>query len=241
MSLGAVSDNFLAARAAAGDDAAFAELARRFRPMVRAASVGPPAGLDFEDLCQEGLLGLFETCQRHDPRRGRFAALARCNVRHRVGRAAKQARTIKHRLLSEAAHEGDELGQRIAQRVAAPVGSDPARVVELYDELRQYAVRTRKVDGRRRYTDEQVSRGLALVADGKTVKEAAFAVGAKPTAVHQWLERTGRRPVVGRRHFSVAERERAVRLVREGATLRQAAAAVGTTGPTVLRWVRKAS
>jgi transposase-like protein len=241
MTLNTISDNFLAARAAAGDDSAFAELALRFRPLIGKATMLPPAGLDVEDLRQEALLGLFETCQRHDPRRGAFAALARCNVRQRVIAASKRARTIKHRLLTEAAHDGEDPGLWLAARVAAPAGADPARVVELRDELRERAERTRKVDRRRRYSDEQAARALALIAEGNTPKEAAFAVGATREAVHAWLRRAGQTPIAGRRHFTAAEVAHAVALVEAGATLREAAAAVGTTGPTVLRWLRRAS
>src|SRR3954447_12739675 len=111
MSLIMISDEFLATRAAAGDEAAFAELARRYRPLVRHASMRPPAGLDVEDLCQEALLGLFETCRRHDRARGRFAALARCNVRQRVIKASVRARALKHRMLSDAAHDGADPGR----------------------------------------------------------------------------------------------------------------------------------
>jgi RNA polymerase sigma factor (sigma-70 family) len=240
MSLIAISDEFLATRAAAGDEAAFAELARRYRPLLRHACKRPPAGLEVEDLRQEALLGLFETCRKHDPARGPFAALARCNVRQRVIAACMRARTLKHRMLTDAAHDRDDPKRWLSERVSAPAGADPARVVELYDELREHADRTRKADRRRRYTDEQAQRALALIADGKTPKEAAFAVGATRAAVHMWLKRAGQTPVAGRRRFTAAEIGDAVALVQRGASLRQAAAAVGTTGPTVLRWLRRA-
>jgi transposase-like protein len=240
MSLITITDEFLARRAAAGDEAAFAELARRYRPLLGHASMRPPAGLDVEDLRQEALLGLFDTCARHDPARGPFAALARCNVRQRVIAASVRARTLKHRMLTEAAHDGDDPKRWLIQRVPAPAGSDPARVVELRDELRDHAERMRKVDRRRRYTDEQAQQALALIAEGKTPKVAAFAVGATREAVHMWLRRAGQTPVAGRRHFTAAEIGEAVALVQGGASLRQAAAAVGTTKPTVIRWLRRA-
>jgi RNA polymerase sigma factor (sigma-70 family) len=235
-----ITDEFLARRAAAGDDAAFAELVRRYRPLLRHACKWPPPGLDVEELRQEALLGLFDTCRRHDPARGRFAALAKCNVRQRVITASVRARTRKHRMLTEAAHDRGDPTLWLSARLPAPAGADPALVVELRDELRERAERTRKVDRRRRYTDEQAARALALIAEGKTPKEAAFAVGATRNAVHTWLKRSGQTPVAGRRHFSAEEIGEAVALVRAGATLREAAAAVGTTGPTVLRWLRRA-
>jgi len=241
MSLCTITDEFLARRAASGDEAAFAELARRYRPLLGHACKWPPAGLDVEDLRQEALLGLFETCRKHDPARGPFAALARCNVRQRVIAACIRARTLKHRMLTEATHDADEPKRWLSARVPAPAGADPARVVELRDELRERAERTRKVDRRRRYTDAQAARALALIAEGKTPKEAAFAVGATREAVHMWLKRAGQTPVAGRRCFTQAEIGEAVALVQGGATLRQAAAAVGTSHSTVHKWVRKAA
>jgi len=239
MSLCTISDAFLATRAAKGDDAAFAELARRYRPLIGYYRMGPPTGVDVEDLRQAALLALLHTCQRHDPAKGPFRALAKRNVRSRVSAARRQACTRKHRLLSDAMHDGDEPGLWLEARVAAPAGTDPLRAVELRDELRAYAERTRKVDRRRRYTDEQAARAVALVAEGKTVKEAAFAVGAPADRVAHWLQQAGQTPVVGRRFFTPAEIARAVELVREGASLREAGAAIGASSCSVLRWLRQ--
>jgi hypothetical protein len=50
VSLAGVRDGFLAGRASRGDGAAFAELARRYRPLIVSASMYPPPGLEFEDL-----------------------------------------------------------------------------------------------------------------------------------------------------------------------------------------------
>jgi hypothetical protein len=247
MSLCTVTDAFLAARAAAGDEAAFAELARRYRPLLGRVTTGPPAGVEVEDLRQEALIGLFDTCRLHDPAKGPFAALAKRNVRWRVSRARARARTVKHRLLTHAARDGDDPSRWLAQRLPAPAGSDPARVAELRDELREHAERAHKparrvtVDRRRRYSDEQVARALALIADGNTIKQAAFAVGARSDQVGRWIKRAGQPRLAGRRRFTRQEIRQAVALVHAGASLRQAGAAVGTTGPTVLRWLRNAA
>jgi DNA-directed RNA polymerase specialized sigma subunit len=160
MSLRTISDAFLAARAADGDEAAFAELAYRYRRLLDHMSAGPPAGVDVDDLRQAALLGLLDTCYRHDPAKGAFAALAKRNVRQRVNRARAHARTLKHRPLSEAVRDGDDPTRWLTERLAAPAGTDPARRVELHDELREYAHRTRKIDRRRRYSDEQITQAL---------------------------------------------------------------------------------
>jgi hypothetical protein len=241
MSLRTISDGFLAARAADGDEAAFAELAFRYRRLIDHMSAGPPAGVEVDDLRQAALLGLLDTCYRHDPAKGAFAALARRNVRQRVVKARMHGRALKHRPLSEAVRDGDDPRRWLAERVAAPAGTDPGRRVELYDELREYAERTRKVDRRRRYNDEQVTRALAMIAEGKTPKEAAFVLAVPPGRVVRWAKRAGQTGPGLRRRFSGAEIDEALALVQRGATLRQAAAAVGTTGPTVSRWLREAA
>ncbi len=240
MSLCTISDGFLAGRAAAGDDVAFAELARRYRPLIRYYSAGPPAGIDVDDLRQAALLGLLETCRKHDPAKGPFRALAKCNVRSRVNAARKHARALKHRLLSDAAHDGDEPGLWLEARAAAPAGTDPLRAVELRDELREYAERTHRSDRRRRYSDEQAARAVALVGEGNTLKEAAFAVGASRDRVLQWVNQAGQPRLAGRRRFTPAEIAHAVELVRDGASLREAAAAIGASSCSVLRWTREA-
>jgi len=247
MTLDTVTDAFLARRAGAGDEAAFAELARRYRPLIGHLSSGPPSGVDVEDLRQEGLLGLLESCRLYDPMKGPFAALARRNVRWRVGSARRNACAGKHRVLSDATHDGEDPARWIAMRVRAPVASDPALVVELREELRERAERLRqparacRPDRRRRYSDEQVAHALGLIADGKTIKETAFAVGAPSDQVLRWVKRAGQPRPGGRRRFTPDEIHTAVALVTEGASLRQAAAAVGASSPAVLRWVRNAA
>jgi transposase-like protein len=247
MTLDTVTDAFLARRAGAGDEAAFAELVRRYRPLIGRLSSGPPPGVDIDDLRQEGLLGLLDTCRLHDPSKGPFAALARKNVTWRVRGARRHACAAKPRVLSEAAHDGEDPLRWIAIRVPAPAGSDPALVVELREELRERAelaqqpARARRPDGRRRYSDDDVTRALTLIADGKTIKEAAFAVGAPSDRILRWIKRAGQPRPGGRRCFTAEEIRTAVALVNGGASLRQAAAAVGASSPAVLRWVRKAA
>ncbi len=88
MSLGSVRDEFLAARASRGDGAAFAELARRYRPLIVSASKIRAAGLEFEDLRQEALIGLFVACRKCNPAGPRQASPGSraCCVRWRLVR-----------------------------------------------------------------------------------------------------------------------------------------------------------
>src|SRR5688500_14317327 len=101
MSLRVVSDGFLAVRAARGGGVAFEELARRYRPLIGRATLDPPPGVDADDLRQEALLGLLDTCFRFNRGKGPFPALARRNVRQRVNRARYAARARKHLVLTD--------------------------------------------------------------------------------------------------------------------------------------------
>ena len=84
MSLGGVSDRFLAVRAAAGDEPAFAELALRYRALIGRLTQGPPRGVEVDDVRQEALLGLLDACQFFDPAKGAFAVVASLNVRWQI-------------------------------------------------------------------------------------------------------------------------------------------------------------
>ena len=243
MSLRSVSDAFLAARVRAGDEAAFVELARRYRPLIFKVAAGPPVGVEVEDLRQAGLLGLHAACAAYKPQRGSFAGFARRGVRWQVAHARQAARTQKHGVLSLALHDGEEPLERVVERLRAPEGSDPARVVELRDELRQRAQierRARLQRRRRGYTVEQVEQALGMIAEGRTVKQVALAVGAPRKTVHDWLKSAGRSAVADRRRFTQAEIAHVLALVDAGASQRAAGATVGASPSAVLKWVRKA-
>jgi transposase-like protein len=254
MSLVDVRDEFLAARASRGDGAAFAELARRYHRLLCAASVYPPPGVEFEDLRQEALLGLFEACRRKagapaGPGFAGFAWFARRYVRWRVAKAREHAWTRKHYVLSRATVKDAEAWQRVELSAPAPAASDPAMVVVLREELRELATRpslralpgVRSDDRRRRYTNEQIDHALELVEQGQTLQQAALAVGANPEQVRRWVKRAGVTRTGGRHYYTDAEIKRALALVDAGASLAKAGAAVGATGPTVLRWRRNAA
>jgi RNA polymerase sigma factor (sigma-70 family) len=245
MSLSDVRDEFLTARAARGDEVAFAELARRYRGLLGTAVRYQSAGLDSDDLCQAALIGLYFACRSFDPAHGcRFAGWAQRCVRQAILNALRWAHGRRQLVLTDALYDGedDDATRQLEERAAAPAGSDPAVVVALRDELRERVHASRGcLDRRRRYSDEQVSRALALIAAGKTLKQAGWAVGAPPGHVARWVRRAGQRRRAGRRRYSQTEIDHALALVHAGASLRQAGAAVGATNVTVLRWLRKAA
>src|SRR5512133_576304 len=144
MTLRTVSDELLARRARAGDDAAFAEFARRHASLIGYMSRWAPPGLAREDMRQEALIGLFDACRAFDPARGSLGTIVGLCVRHRIAYAHRAATALKRTIVSDAVGldhpvSADAGELTIADCVAAPDGTDPARVVELRDELRERA------------------------------------------------------------------------------------------------------
>jgi DNA-directed RNA polymerase specialized sigma24 family protein len=197
-----MSDEVLAARVRAGDDRAFEELARRYRRVIGAAIRRPGFGMGWEDEEQEALLGLFHACRAHRPDRGRFASLAAVCIRNRVRNARTRARCPAHRMVTEALgldHPIADGGPPLADRIPAGDRGDPAVILEWREELARLAVegerrsepasRRRPSRPPRHYSDREVGSALALVAEGKTLREAGAAVGAKHTTVMRWLRK----------------------------------------------------
>jgi RNA polymerase sigma factor (sigma-70 family) len=259
----AETDEALAVRAAARDNAAFEELTRRYQPLLCAQARRVPEGQDRDDAHQEALIGLFEACRSTDGKRS-FAGMAKVNVRWRLSVAGRDAATLKQRLLSDALRpDGSPRSERL--ELPAPESADPARIVELREELRERLrerpdalslVLSERHAGRR-YSPAQIATALAVIADGATVTQAAKTVGASYGTVREWVEQSpadapARRALEERcsnapagnlsRRFSDEQKQLAVRLVTEhGRPLREAAAAVGATNPTILRWIRQAA
>ena len=88
----------LCGRAASGDMEAFAQLARRFMPLIRHKTrsyfiVG--AGRD--DVIQEGLIGLYRAVLAYDPARGgSFQSFADRCITHQIQSAVRAAGRQKH-------------------------------------------------------------------------------------------------------------------------------------------------
>jgi DNA-directed RNA polymerase specialized sigma24 family protein len=246
MSLVDVRDEFLAARAAKGDGKAFAELAHRYRRVIGITIRSTGFGGIWEDERQEALIGLYLACRAYRPTRGRFGPFAAVCIRHRVWNLRAHARRPSQRALTNAValHESPDGGRPLTERLPAPESSDPAVVIDLREELRERAhrERARQANRRPRYTPEEINRALALVAEGKTLREAAEAVGTRSDRVSVWVKRAGQSPngPSGQR-YTPAQINHALALIEAGASLRQAGRAVGARDSTVLRWLRKAA
>src|SRR4051794_11601097 len=200
MSLRSVGDGSLVARVGKGGDVAFAELARRYGWLIARATRWAPAGLTREDLRQEALIGLFDACRVYDPGRGAFSTIAGACIRYHVIGAHFAATRPKRRILTDAlsldvcSAEGPE-NVVLGELLPAPEGADPARVVELREELRELAAARRwragvpRLGKGRLYSDEQVAQAVGLVREGATLTHAAAAVGASIMTVSRWVRK----------------------------------------------------
>jgi RNA polymerase sporulation-specific sigma factor len=138
-----ITDEQLAARAAAGDELALRQLLDRFAPMTRKlANVFFAAGMERQDWDQEACIALHQAACMFDPSAGvLFKSWADLIVRRRLVDAVKTARRAKHLLLSDALSfemtVGEDDGQDVTfgatLRELRPC--EPSEVLQLRAEL----------------------------------------------------------------------------------------------------------
>lgn len=174
----------------AGDASARDSLVLKYIPMVKYIIRNYYSSfLDFEDLVQEGLIGLLSAIDEYKPEQYdvKFSSFAYLCIIRRVYNVIKQATGNKHRLLNEAASLqtpiGSDESRSIMDLVAAPLGQfDPEKAIEekYVDEaiaqvlrnhlsLLEYAVIIRLLKGySAREIKEEIGVGLKVIDNART-------------------------------------------------------------------------
>jgi RNA polymerase primary sigma factor len=117
-------------------------------------------GLSFQDLCQEGIIGLARACDRFDPERGfRFSTYATWWIKQGILRAiSEQARTIRL-----PAHIHDQLGS--VRKVERDLANELGREATKEEVAEKLEVTAERVEFLKRSAQEAISMEHSLSSD----------------------------------------------------------------------------
>lgn len=176
-----MSDAALVLRVRGGDEAAFEELARRYRGYIRLrGKTYFLQGAELEDLIQEGLFGLHKAVRDYRADRGSgFRNFAEMCISRQVVTAVKTATRRKHLPLNEAlslrqtpkpSSGGKESTATLEEMLTGPDASDPLEHLCQREELGAF------LDGLSRLTELE---RLAIlgIGEGRSYAELSSATG----------------------------------------------------------------
>ena len=187
------SDVDLVVAAHAGDQQAAELLMGRYRGAVRSRAANYfLAGADRDDLCQEGMIGLYKAIRDFDPDNGAsFAAFADLCITRQMLTAIKMATRLKHAPLNsylsiDQPRESDD-GRPYSEAAMAEEGADPLDTLVADDALRTLMG----------VVDEVLSsleaRVLRLYVDGRSYQEIAELLGRGTKSIDNALQRIKRK------------------------------------------------
>lgn len=182
-----LSDEELLERIAAGSEWAVTTLIDRYRPVAKARARSYfVAGGAYEDVVQEGLVGVFKAIRDFDPSLGApFSAFVKLCVSRQILTAVKNAARQKHGPLNSSlsldAPSPD--GATLGDTLRASTMSDPSLLVASSEQIE--ALR----DAMRSELTALESDVLGLYLEGKSYQEIAAAVGGHAKSIDNALQR----------------------------------------------------
>ena len=190
-----LSDDALVARYRLGDVEALDTLLERYRRFVRSKARGYfLVGADFDDIEQEGMIGLFKAVRDFRPdRQASFRAFAELCITRQIITAIKTATRQKHQPLNSylslsGTRPGEENGSGTVEEVLEAKGLiDPIEFIISMEDLRSM----------RRMMSEMLSKleveVLRLYVEGKSYQEIAEVLGRHVKSIDNALQRIKRK------------------------------------------------
>lgn len=178
----------LVLRARGGDDDAFLRLIDQYAPMVKSrARAFAGAGLEPDDLAQEGMIGLLGAIRVYDRRQSSFSTFARLCVDRMLTAAVRQAGRQK-RIPPERLVPIDGSADRPAEALlASGEESDPAAILIVREEAERLRRRASRALSDFEY------QALSAYLRGESYEEMAGRFGATPKAIDNALQRVRRK------------------------------------------------
>lgn len=170
-------------RIAEKDREAEEELIRKYTPMIRHIVRRHYArAMDFDDLCQEGFIGLIQAIAQYDPVRYdvAFSSFAYLCIIRKVYNAIKSANGARNRALNTAVSLQHPVQGQVDRTVQETIPADEPDPLELVDE-RLAAGRLHQV--LRHHLSVLEYTVAAYLAEGYTAQEIVRAVGVNAKAV----------------------------------------------------------
>ncbi|MGI8774026.1 MAG: sigma-70 family RNA polymerase sigma factor [Actinomycetota bacterium] len=183
------TDEELLRRIDEGDERALLRLIERYRPVAKArARTYFLAGGQYEDVVQEGLVGLFKAIRDFDGSLGApFSAFAKLCVSRQILTAVKNSTRHKHSPLNSSlsldAPAAPDGTLSLGDSLHASSLADPAAIVTSADEIEAI----RKVLGSELTSLENDV--LSFYLDGMTYEQIAAAVGGHAKSIDNALQR----------------------------------------------------
>ena len=183
------SDRTLAAMAASGDEEAEAALVARYFPLVRsrAAAFLAAGESGFEDLCQEGMIGLLAAVRAYEGEKSSFPTFARLCI-DRMLSAVHRGDTRKKRIprtqisLLDEMHEND-----LSVKLPVSEAGDPESILIEREAFERLKLRVQQ------NLTELESTVLSDYVGGRSYEEIAARRGISAKAIDNALQRIRRK------------------------------------------------